>query len=275
MAGIAADEGFIEHAPGELIEFFFFDRLEKARADFGGLGHLIQRDFALFAFAFKTLAEGSHLAFSLASVDGPSMYTESSPMLRKEKGLGESRRSRIVGHFGNISNVTSYNFARHCKSFLGAPMRQTRRQFLQTSTFMAAALPLLGAASGNRLPIGFSTLGCPTWEWGKILDFAQANGFSAVELRGLMGSMDLPSRPEFAPDRIEQSKKEVAAHGLKISCVSSSSEMHHKDPAKRAQQLADAHKFIDLASALGAPNVRVFGNKIRSEEHTSELQSHS
>jgi len=141
-------------------------------------------------------------------------------------------------------------------------MKQTRRQFLQTSTFMAAALPLLGAASGDRLPIGFSTLGCPAWEWGKILDFAQANGFSAIELRGLMGSMDLPSRPEFATDRIEQSKKEIAAHGLRISCVSSSSEMHHKDPAKRAQQLADAHKFIDLASTLGAPNVRVFGNKI-------------
>src|SRR5438045_1669206 len=138
-------------------------------------------------------------------------------------------------------------------------MRHTRRQFLQTSTFMAAALPLFGATSGDRLPIGFSTLGCPAWEWGKILDFAQANGFSAVELRGLMGSMDLPSRPEFAADRIAQSKKEIAAHGLRISCVSSSSEMHHKDPAKRAQQLADARKFIDLASALGAPNVRVFG----------------
>src|SRR6185369_576443 len=119
-------------------------------------------------------------------------------------------------------------------------MRQTRRQFLQTSTFMTAALPLFGAASGDKLPIGFSTLGCPAWEWGKILDFA--------------------------PDRIEQSKKEVAAHGLKISCVSSSSEMHHKDPAKRAQQLADAKKFIDLASTLGVPNVRVFGNKIEGPQ---------
>ena len=144
-------------------------------------------------------------------------------------------------------------------------MRQTRRQFIQTSTFVAAALPLFGAAS-SRLPIGFSTLGCPGWEWGKVLDFAQANGFSAIELRGLKGDMDLPSRPEFAAGQIEQSKKDVAAHGLRISCVSSSAEMHHKDPAKRAQQLADAKKFIDLASTLGVPNVRVFGNKIEGPQ---------
>jgi len=140
-------------------------------------------------------------------------------------------------------------------------MRQTRRQFIQTSTFVTAALPLFGmAASASKLPIGFSTLGCPAWEWGKILDFAQANGFSAVELRGLQGNMDLPSRPEFAADRIEQSKKDVAAHGLGISCVSSSAHMHEIDPDKHAAQLADARKFIDLAAALGAPNVRVFGN---------------
>ncbi len=137
----------------------------------------------------------------------------------------------------------------------------TRRQFLQTSGTAIGAWPLLGmAASPGKLPIGFSTLGCPAWEWGKILDFAQAHGFSAVELRGLQGTMDLPSRPEFAADRIEQSKKDVAAHGLRISCVSSSAHLHETDPDKHAAQLADARKFIDLAAALGAPNVRVFGD---------------
>lgn len=144
---------------------------------------------------------------------------------------------------------------------------QTRRRFIQLSTLAVAASSLPGfAAANSRLPIGFSTLGCPAWEWGKILDFAQANGFSAVELRGLKGNMDLPSLPEFAADRIEQSKKDVAAHGLLISCMSSSAEMHHKDPVKRAQQLADARKFIDLASTLGVPNVRVFGNKIEGPQ---------
>ena len=143
----------------------------------------------------------------------------------------------------------------------------TRRQFVQRSAMIAMSSSFLSASSSSaeRLPIGFSTLGCPAWEWLKILDFAQQNGFEAVELRGMLGTMDLPARPEFAPDRIAQSKKEVAAHGLRISCVSSSAELHETDPAKYEQQLADARRFIDLASALGAPYVRVFGNNIVGE----------
>jgi sugar phosphate isomerase/epimerase len=126
----------------------------------------------------------------------------------------------------------------------------------------ALAMSRLVWAGEQRLPLAFSTLGCPTWDWQKILSFAESNGFAAIELRGLQGSMDTPARPEFAPDRLAQTKKDIAAHGLKIACVSSSSAMHERDPAKRAQSLADAKRFIELAASLGAPNVRVFGNNI-------------
>jgi sugar phosphate isomerase/epimerase len=146
----------------------------------------------------------------------------------------------------------------------------TRRKFIQYSAVAAAASRLLGStAKDGSLPIGFSTLGCPGWEWSKILDFAKQNGFSAVELRGLQGTLDLPSRPEFAPERMEQSRKEVAARGLRISCVSSSANMHDTDPEKHEAQLTDARKFIDLASALGVPYVRVFGNKIIGPRDTA------
>ena len=140
-------------------------------------------------------------------------------------------------------------------------MKPTRREFLST-----AALAALGAryvrAATEKLPLAFSTLGCPKWTWPQILDFAEQHGFAAVELRGLLGEMNLPTRPEFAADKILAAKKDVAAHGLKIASVSSSAEMHEADPQKRAQQLAEGRSFIDLASALGAPYVRVFGNKM-------------
>jgi sugar phosphate isomerase/epimerase len=77
-----------------------------------------------------------------------------------------------------------------------------------------------------------------------------------------MGNLDLPSRPEFAPDRIAQTKKQIADRGIQIACVSSSTELHEPDATKREKGIADASRFIDLASALGAPNVRVFGNKL-------------
>ena len=140
-------------------------------------------------------------------------------------------------------------------------MKINRRDFLAAG---AASLVMSHFASSadERLPLAFSTLGCPAWELSKILDFAQANRYAAVELRGLMGNLDLPSRPEFAPDRIAQTKKQIADRGIKIACVSSSTELHEPDAAKREKGIADASRFIDLASALHAPNVRVFGNKL-------------
>jgi sugar phosphate isomerase/epimerase len=139
----------------------------------------------------------------------------------------------------------------------------TRRHFLQTAGLALAAMnSQLWALSNLHLMVGFSTLGCPAWDWAKILDFARAHDFSAIELRGLQGTMDLPARPEFQSARLEQSKREVAAKNLKIACVSSSAHLHDADPAKRSAEVADAKRFIDLASSLGAPNVRVFGNNI-------------
>ena len=97
-------------------------------------------------------------------------------------------------------------------------MKLTRREFLAMGgASFALAMSRLAWAAEQRLPLAFSTLGCPTWEWQKILSFAEANGFAAVEIRGVMGSMDTPSRPEFAPDRIAQTKKDIAGHGLKIA----------------------------------------------------------
>jgi sugar phosphate isomerase/epimerase len=141
-------------------------------------------------------------------------------------------------------------------------MKLTRREFVAAGA-ATALLRGISLAGEERLPLAFSTLGCPAWDWKEVLDYAQANGFAAVELRGIMGKMDLPALPEFTAVSIPKTKQEVAAHGLKISDLGSSAEMHTADPAERAKQLSDARRFIDLASALGVPYVRVFGNQIR------------
>src|SRR5215470_733434 len=144
----------------------------------------------------------------------------------------------------------------------------TRRQFVQTLTAAAisqAFIPALCAKGGSRIPLAFSTLGCPAWDWKRILEFARSHDFAAVELRGLQGNMDLPANPIFAPDRIAQTKKEIQSAKLRIACVSSSANLYMEEPDKRAKELADARKFIDLASTLGAPYVRVFGGKAQSD----------
>jgi sugar phosphate isomerase/epimerase len=146
----------------------------------------------------------------------------------------------------------------------------TRRDFLKLASAAVAApilapLHTLADAKPSRIPIAFSTLGCPGWEWKKILEFAQQHGFAAIELRGIQGNLDLPANALFAPDRIAQTKSEIHAAGLKIANLGSSANLYYEEGEQRKKELNDAHRFIDLASALEAPYVRVFGGKDQSD----------
>jgi sugar phosphate isomerase/epimerase len=152
----------------------------------------------------------------------------------------------------------------------------SRREFLKMLSSAALAPMVLvklqadetktTATKPSRIPLAFSTLGCPAWDWKKILDFASQHGFAAIELRGLEGKLDLPANPIFAADRIEQTRREIRASNLQIANVSSSAQLYVEDPAKREKELGDARRFIDLAAALGAPYVRVFGGKAESDK---------
>ncbi|HJR68350.1 MAG TPA: sugar phosphate isomerase/epimerase family protein [Gemmatimonadaceae bacterium] len=138
---------------------------------------------------------------------------------------------------------------------------RSRREFLQSS-----ALALLGAACASaprvpalarRLPLGFSTLGCPTWSLAQILDFAEKNGFTAIELRGLQDTVDITRHPDLAPARLADVKQQLADRDLTVICLGASARMHDLDAA----QLDEAGRYIDLARALGTPYVRVFGDR--------------
>lgn len=151
----------------------------------------------------------------------------------------------------------------------------TRREFLETSAAILAASAWPGAAGwGARLPIGFSTLGCPKWDWPQILDFAAAHGYASIELRGIQDTMDLPQCPEFAPDRLAATKTQLAQRELVVSDLGSSANMHEMDATKRAAQLDEGRRFIDLAHALGAPYVRVFGNQYVLGVARDEMLAH-
>ena len=141
-----------------------------------------------------------------------------------------------------------------------------RREFVKMASSAVLAGIAFGEAKSDSLPLAFSTLGCPKWDWKKILEFASQHGYAGIELRGLEGNLDLPSHPVFAADRIEQTKNEIRSARLKIACVSSSSNLYMEDPTARAKQLNDARHFIDLASTLGSSYVRVFGGKAESDK---------
>jgi sugar phosphate isomerase/epimerase len=151
--------------------------------------------------------------------------------------------------------ITRRDFIQSAAAALGAACAHSK----STEVMLANATKPL--RSDARLPIGFSTLGCPRWEWGQVLDFASTHGYAAVELRGLLAEMDLTTRPEFAAAQLDQTQRQIADHGLRISCLGASANMHETDVAKRATAMAEGRRFIDLAHALHARYVRVFGNK--------------
>jgi sugar phosphate isomerase/epimerase len=147
-----------------------------------------------------------------------------------------------------------------------------RRTFLSTLAASVAAPAILRSEMRpKRLPIAFSTLGCPLWSWKAILEAADRLGYSGIELRGIAGEMDLPKVPELSGSRLAESKKDLAALGIVISDLGASSRMHEKDPAVREKQLDEGRRFIDLAQALSVPYVRMFGDKLPPDEPKADV----
>jgi sugar phosphate isomerase/epimerase len=151
-------------------------------------------------------------------------------------------------------------------------MALDRRAFLAALGATVAAPAILRAASrAKRYPIAFSTLGCPGWDWKTVLEQADRLGYSAIELRGVTGEMDLTKVPELSGSRLAESKRELADRGLVVSDLGASSHMHDKDPAARQKQLDDGRRFIDLAHAMDVKYVRMFGNDIPPGEPREDV----
>ncbi len=119
----------------------------------------------------------------------------------------------------------------------------------------------------------FSTLGCPDWDWETVLRHAKEWGYSAVELRGLHGEMDLTNCPQFSEVNLASTLRQIADAGLRISDLGSSVKLHEVEPAKRAVQMDEGRRYIDLAHRLGVPYIRVFGDRILPDRPKAETVS--
>lgn len=148
----------------------------------------------------------------------------------------------------------------------------SRRDLLKTLSAAAAIAASRTIAAAGTPGLAFSTLGCPKWTWRQILDTASRERYDAIEFRGLLDQMDLTKVPEFSGAALATSMKDLKALNLKVACLSSSANLHHKDPAERAKQLDEGKRFIELAAKLQTPYVRVFGNNwVEGEAHDATL----
>lgn len=106
------------------------------------------------------------------------------------------------------------------------------------------------------MKLSFMTLGCPEWDLETICTRGREYGFTGVDFRGLQGEIDVSKTPAFTTN-VAATVRLIADNGLVTSGLSTSILLC--DAARRAENLDEARRTIDVAAALGAKNVRVFG----------------
>jgi sugar phosphate isomerase/epimerase len=136
---------------------------------------------------------------------------------------------------------------------------------------MGAPAVLRATSRPPKLPLAFSTLGCPAWSWKTILETADGLGYAGLELRGIAGEMDLTKVPELTGSALAGTMKDLAALGIAVTDLGASSRMHEKEEAARGKQLDEGRRYIDLAHAMSVPYVRMFGDKVPPGEAKEDV----
>jgi sugar phosphate isomerase/epimerase len=119
----------------------------------------------------------------------------------------------------------------------------------------------------------FSTLACPSWSLPQILGAAAAYGYDGVELRSVRNELDLWKLPDFQPGALARTRKLIEDHAISISCVDTSACFHSPEAAERKNNFDLAVRMAEIATELGAPSIRVFGDRIQrgcSREETAK-----
>lgn len=113
------------------------------------------------------------------------------------------------------------------------------------------------------MKISFSTLACPDWTMPQIIAMACSAGYDGIELRFVEGEDSLWKLPVFCGKELAATKRVLSDHGLTISCLDTSCRFHSPDLAERSCWLTEGERMADLATELGAPGLRIFGDTIQ------------
>ena len=109
----------------------------------------------------------------------------------------------------------------------------------------------------------FSTLGCSNYSLDEVLKLAKRFNIDAVELRGLNDRMELSDIEELSPENGDSTLAAFREYGVELAVLGSSCRLHNKDTH------ADAALAVDIASRLGVPFVRVFGDRFKPDRETA------
>lgn len=111
------------------------------------------------------------------------------------------------------------------------------------------------------MKLAISTLGCPQWNFMKILTELSICGVEGLEVRGIEGEMDAEKISWFLPENMAETQKLMTRFGLKWVGFGTSANFH--DEKTCADQISAAKRAMDVCQRMGIPSVRVFGDQIK------------
>jgi sugar phosphate isomerase/epimerase len=148
--------------------------------------------------------------------------------------------------------------------------RFNRRKFLKASSVLLASsffeTSFFDFKNNNPL-FAFSTLGCPDWDFQKIIEFAAVHNYTGIELRGILRELDLTKCKELSnAQNIKSTLESMKEKNLKFVDLGSSATLHFPEGAERKKNIDEGKRFIDLAQQINCPYIRVFPNNFPKDQ---------
>jgi len=109
------------------------------------------------------------------------------------------------------------------------------------------------------MKLAFSTLGCPDFSWNDIYSMAKDFGFDGIEIRGLGNEIFAVNAQPFKEDQLPHTLKKLSELHLEIPCLSSGCCLKIAENADKNYE--EIIQYIDLASKIGTPYVRVLADQ--------------
>src|SRR5688500_6780647 len=111
------------------------------------------------------------------------------------------------------------------------------------------------------MKLTFSTLACPTWDLGTIIDTAAANGIEGVDFRGVGEEIDVTKLPAFNGE-LDATLAFMRQRRVAMPCLNTSVTLVAPAPERWAAMLDECQRYAQLASRTGTRFLSCFGRVV-------------
>jgi len=105
------------------------------------------------------------------------------------------------------------------------------------------------------MKLGFSTLGCPLWDFKEIITSAKDLNYNGVEIRGLQHEIYAPASKQFSDDKISETVSYLDSLCIEIPMLTTAAEIAVQ--GKEESTIKEAYDYIKLAEKLKVPYIRL------------------